>query len=110
MMEITGILGELTQTEFVDYDIAAFVPLLIERCDRDDLLFPLLNFLVRSVDKITAMEFKRYDNRHYRLARARSPFGREDPSLEDVVVGILRFLRRQALVEGQDTERVLEQA
>ena len=110
MMDISGILGELTQRQFTNYDLTEFVPRVIERCRRDDLLFPLLNFLVRSIDGITAMEFKRYDNRNYRLARAQSPFGKEDPPLEDVVAGILRFMRRHGLGEGRDVERVLQQA
>ena len=109
MMDISGILGELTQRRFTNHDLAEFVPRVIERCRRDDLLFPLLNFLVRSIDGITAMEFKRYDNRNYRLARAQSPFGKEDPPLEDVVAGILRFMRRHGLGEGRDVERVLQQ-
>ena len=110
MMDIVGILGELTQRRFAHHDLAEFVPHVIERCRKDDLLFPLLNFLVRSVDGITAMEFKRYDNRNYRLARAQSPFGKEDPPLEDVVSGILRFMRRHGLGEGRNVERILEPA
>ena len=108
MMDIVGILGELTQRRFVHHDLAEFVPRVIERCQKDDLLFPLLNFLVRSVDGITEMEFKRYDNSNYRLARAQSPFGKEDPPLEDVVSGILRFMRKHGIAEGHDVERVLQ--
>ena len=108
MLDITGLLGELTQRRFASHDLAEFVPQVIERCRKEDLLFPLLNFLVRSVDNITAMEFKRYDNRNYRLARAQSPFGKEDPVLEDIVLGIVRFMRRHGLVDERDAERVLE--
>ncbi len=108
MTDIVGILGELTQRRFANYDLAEFVPHVIERCRKDDLLFPLLNFLVRSVDGITAMEFKRYDNRNYQLARAQSPFGKQDPPLEDVVEGILRFMRKHGLAEGHNVERVLQ--
>jgi hypothetical protein len=92
----------------VHHDLADFVPRVIERCQKDDLLFPLLNFLVRSVDGITEMEFKRYDNSNYRLARAQSPFGKEDPPLEDVVSGILRFMRKHGIAEGHEVERVLQ--
>ncbi len=108
MMDIVEILGELTQRRFVHHDLAEFVPRVIERCQKDDLLFPLLNFLVRSVDGITEMEFKRYDNSNYRLARAKSPFGKEDPPLEDVVSGILCFMRKHGIAEGQNVERVLQ--
>jgi thioester reductase-like protein len=108
MLEITNLLGELTQTEFTDYAIEDFVPTIIERCQTDDLLFPLLNFLVRSVDNITAMEFKRYDSSDYQEARARSPFGVPDPPLEDVVSGIVRFMARHDIINGRKAELVSE--
>jgi hypothetical protein len=56
------------------------------------------------------MEFKRYDNRSYREARERSPWVREDAPLEDVVGGIVRFMRRWDLIESPRAERVLERA
>ncbi len=98
MSDITAILGELTGRTFQPYDLRAFVPEIIRRCHSGDLLFPLLDFLARSVDNISAMEFKRYDNRRYRHARALSAFGKADPPLHDVVVGILRFMRKHGLV------------
>ncbi|MEX2271203.1 MAG: AMP-binding protein [Vicinamibacterales bacterium] len=98
MPDITAILGELTGRSFRDYPLKAFVPEVIARCHPGDILFPLLDFLVRSVDNITAMEFKRYDNSRYRQLRDESGIGKADPSLEEVVLGILRFMRRQRLV------------
>jgi len=44
------------------------------------------------------MEFKRYDNSHYRQVRDASGFGKADPPLHDVVLGMLRFMRKQRLV------------
>ncbi|MDO8680856.1 MAG: thioester reductase domain-containing protein [Acidobacteriota bacterium] len=99
MSDITKILGELTGSTFRNYPLDAFVPEVIERCHSGDILFPLLDFLVRSVDNITAMEFKRYDNSHYRQVRDASAFGKADPPLHDVVLGILRFMRKQHLVK-----------
>lgn len=98
MGDITAILTALTGRTFAPYDLHAFVPEVITRCHAGDILFPLLDFLVRSVDNISAMEFKRYDNSHYRHARARSAFGTADPPLHDVVLGMLRFMRKQGLV------------
>jgi thioester reductase-like protein len=98
MTDITAILGRLTGLTFRDYSLKAFVPEVIERCHPGDILFPLLDFLVRSVENITAMEFKRYDSTNYRTVRDASPAGKSDPALEDVVLGILRFLRKQGLV------------
>ena len=98
MSDITNILGELTGRTFRNYSLPAFVPEVIGRCQPGDILFPLLDFLVRSVDNITAMEFKRYDNSHYRQNRDASGAGKADPPLHDVVLGILRFMRKRRLV------------
>lgn len=99
MSDITAILGRLTGQEFQDYPLDDFVPEVIERCHSGDILFPLLEFFVRSTGNISAMEFKRYDNSGYRAARSASRFGVEDPSLDDVVLGMLRFMRRQGIVD-----------
>lgn len=99
MGHIMSILGDLTQREFTNLALSEFVPQVIERCGKDDLLFPLLDFLVRSVKNITAMEFKRYDNSNYQRVRDRVPGARQDPPLEDVVLGMLRFMRRYGIVE-----------
>ena len=100
MLDITTILAQLTGQDFEDFTLDDFVPEVIERCGKDDLLFPLLNFLVRSVSNITAMEFKRYDNSNFQRFRHQAPQGREDPPLEDVVAGILGFMRGHGIVEG----------
>ena len=51
-----------------------------------------------SVDNITAMEFKRYDSSCYQAARDASAGGRPDPSLEDTVNGILKFMYRKGII------------
>jgi hypothetical protein len=58
----------------------------------------LLDFLVGSVDNISAMEFKRYDNSSYQTARDASVWGKADPSLEDTVNGILKFMHRKGII------------
>jgi thioester reductase-like protein len=98
MLEITSILAELTGQTFTSYSLANFVPEVIARCHPGDILFPLLDFLVRSIDNITAMEFKRYDNSGYRRFRELTPRAQADPPLHEVVHGILRFMRRHRLV------------
>ena len=62
MLDITGLITKATGRQFEIFSISDFVPELIRRCRKEDLLFPLLDFLVGSVDNISAMEFKRYDN------------------------------------------------
>jgi hypothetical protein len=44
------------------------------------------------------MEFKRYDNSCYQTARDASKWGKADPSLEDTVNGILKFMHRKGII------------
>src|SRR6266576_6782805 len=98
MLDITGLITQATGRQFEIFSISDFVPELIRRCRKEDLLFPLLDFLVGSVDNITAMEFKRYDSTCYQAARDASAWGKPDPSLEDTVNGILRFMQRKGII------------
>jgi hypothetical protein len=98
MMNITRLITQATGRQFESFALPDFVPELIRRCRKEDLLFPLLDFLVGSVDNISAMEFKRYDNSSYQLARDASVWGKADPSLEDTVNGILKFMYRKGII------------
>ena len=98
LADVTALVSALTGRTFHAYPLADFVPEVIARCRPGDCLFPLLDFLVRSVDHITAMEFKRYDNRAYRHFRDASEAGRADAPLVDVVRGMLRFMQRRHLI------------
>jgi thioester reductase-like protein len=98
MMDITGLITKATGRQFEHFLLPDFVPELIRRCRKEDLLFPLLDFLVGSVDNISAMEFKRYDSTSYQTARDASAWGKADPSLEDTVNGILKFMYRKGII------------
>ena len=98
MLDITGLITKATGRQFEIFGIRDFVPELIRRCRKEDLLYPLLDFLVGSVDNISSMEFKRYDNSTYQAARDASVWGKPDPSLEDTVSGILRFMQRKGII------------
>jgi len=98
MLDITGLITKSTGRQFDVFALPEFVPELIRRCRKEDLLFPLLDFLVGSVDNISAMEFKRYDNSDYQTARDASAWGKPDPSLEDTVNGILKFMHRKGII------------
>jgi thioester reductase-like protein len=98
MMDITGLITKATGRQFETFSLPEFVPELIRRCRKEDLLFPLLDFLVGSVDNISAMEFKRYDSSSYQMARDASVWGKADPSLEDTVNGILKFMYRKGII------------
>src|SRR5579859_3769712 len=98
MLDITGLITKATGRQFEIFNISDFVPELIRRCRKEDLLFPLLDFLVGSVDNISAMEFKRYDSSCYQAARDSTKWGKADPSLEDTVNGILKFMHRKGII------------
>jgi thioester reductase-like protein len=98
MLDITALITKATGRKFEIFSISDFVPELIRRCRKEDLLFPLLDFLVGSVDNISAMEFKRYDSSCYQRARDASEWGKADPSLEDTVNGILKFMHRKGII------------
>jgi thioester reductase-like protein len=98
MLDITGLITRATGRQFEVFSLPDFVPELIRRCRKEDLLFPLLDFLVGSVDNISAMEFKRYDSSCYQAARNASRWGKPDPSLEDTVNGILKFMHRKGII------------
>ena len=98
MTDITRLITESTGRQFEAFTLPEFVPELIRRCRKEDLLFPLLDFLVGSVDNISSMEFKRYDSSTYQAARNASLWGRPDPSLENTVNGILRFMNRKGII------------
>jgi thioester reductase-like protein len=98
MLDITGLITKATGRQFEIFSLPDFVPELIRRCRKEDLLFPLLDFLVNSVDNISAMEFKRYDSSCYQAARDASAWGKPDPSLEDTVNGILKFMQRKGII------------
>ena len=98
MLDVTGIITTITGREFELYKVHDFVPQVIRRCTKDDPLFPLLDFLIGSVDSIASMEFKRYDSSNYQAARGSSPLGMPDYSLEDTVIGILRLIQRKGLI------------
>jgi thioester reductase-like protein len=98
MLDITGLITKATGRQFEIFSLPDFVPELIRRCRKDDLLFPLLDFLVNSVDNISSMEFKRYDSACYQAARDASAWGKPDPSLEETVNGILKFMQRKGII------------
>jgi thioester reductase-like protein len=106
MLDITRLITESTGRQFEIFSLPDFVPELIRRCRKEDLLFPLLDFLVGSVDNISSMEFKRYESSTYQAARDRSLWGKGDPTLEDTVDGILKFMNRKGIISVAPREMV----
>jgi hypothetical protein len=82
---------------FVYYDIPDFVSELKRRCEKDDPLYPLLDFVTRSYLKIERMENKRYNNTQYRDARERSG-GLPDPRLSETASYLMQYLAEAGLI------------
>jgi thioester reductase-like protein len=99
MADVMETITRLTGRQFDFFDLKSFVPEVIRRCTRDDPLYPLLDFLVGSIDNISSMEFKRYENDGYRAARDALSICRPDPPLSDTVMGILQFMKSNGFPE-----------
>jgi thioester reductase-like protein len=105
MMHITEQMTLLTGQTFTRYDLKKFVPEIINRCTKDDLLFPLLDFLVGSVENISAMEFKLYSSENYKTFRNSSKWGIQDPNLTEIVGGILTFMQSKGIVAAKELSK-----
>jgi thioester reductase-like protein len=103
LQDVTDILSEITGKKFKLFALKSFVPEVVSKCTKEDILFPLLNFLVGSVDNISSMEFKRYDNSNYTKYRDLSPIGIQDESFQDVVEGIYKFIKKHQLINGKQS-------
>lgn len=99
LADVTDILGQITGRPIRLLDLDDFVDAVLARCTKEDPLFPLLNFFVRSTENIKAMSFKRYDNRGYQSALATTGC-HGDSSLEAVVRGIYLFMQRKGMVSS----------
>ncbi len=98
MQMITDIIADRLGAPFEMLTLTEFVRQTIRRCVRADPVYPLLDFLVGSVDHFELMESKRYDSSAFRQARDQSGKGSADPPLEDVVDGILGFMKTRNLL------------
>jgi thioester reductase-like protein len=98
LTDITRILSERYGYSFTYHDIPSFSEEVNRRCTPQDPLYPLVDFITRSADKITAMRDKRYDNTQYRRARAQAKVHLHEPALTDTVDNLVRFLRRTQMI------------
>jgi thioester reductase-like protein len=104
LIDITRLLTERYGYRFTYHDIPSFAEQLNRRCGPRDPLYPLVDFLTRSADKIAAMRDKRYDNTQYRHVRALAKVRLREPALTDTVDNLVRFLRSEGLITESETE------
>lgn len=104
LTDITRLLSERHGYRFDYLDIPSFTDEVNHRCTPGDPLYPLVDFLTRSADKIQAMRDKRYDNSQYRQARTLAKVRRREPALADTVDDLVRFLRRERLITEAESE------
>jgi thioester reductase-like protein len=105
--DITRALSDLYGYEFTYHDIPSFRDELNRLATRRDPIFPLVDFLSRSADKIAAMEDKLYDNAQYRHARGLAGVELREPELVDTVRHLHQFLRRECMISDARAEVAL---
>jgi thioester reductase-like protein len=104
LIDITRLLSERYGYRFTYRDVPSFAEQLDQRCGPQDPLYPLVDFLTRSADKIAAMRDKRYGNTQYRQARELAKVRLREPALTDTVDDLVQFLRSEGLINEADTE------
>jgi thioester reductase-like protein len=104
LLDITRILSERYGYRFTYHDIPSFAEQLNRRCTPRDPIYPLVDFLTRSADKIAAMRDKRYDNTQYRHARAVANVRLREPALTATVDDLVGFLRSERLINEAESE------
>jgi thioester reductase-like protein len=104
LTDVTRILSERYGYRFEYHDIPSFTEQLNRRCTPNDQMYPLVDFLTRSADKITAMRDKRYDNTQYRHRRGLIDVRLREPALTETVDHLVRFLRNERLITEVDGE------
>jgi thioester reductase-like protein len=93
IMDVTRLMSERHGYRFSYYDMPSFVEQVKRRCAPRDALYPLVDFLTRSSDKITAAAHKRYDSTQYRHARGLAKVRLREPALTATVDNLVRFVQ-----------------
>lgn len=104
LTDVTRILSERYGYRFEYHDIPSFTEQLNRRCTPNDQMYPLVDFLTRSADKIAAMRDKRYDNTQYRHRRGLTKVRLREPALTETVDHLVRFLRSERLITEVEDE------
>lgn len=102
--DVTRILSERYGYRFEYHDIPSFTEQLNRRCTPNDQMYPLVDFLTRSADKIAAMRDKRYDNTQYRHRRGLAKVRLREPALTETVDHLVQFLRSEHLISEVEDE------
>jgi len=105
IMDITQVLSKRHGYRFTYHDIPSFTEQVNRRCAPRDPMYPLVDFLTRSADKIAAMRDKRYDNSQYRHARGLAKVHLREPALTKTVEDLVRFLRSEGLISESQSEK-----
>jgi thioester reductase-like protein len=104
LVDVARVLSERHGYRFTYHDIPSFTEQVNRRGTADDPIYPLVDFLDRATDKITAMRDKRYDNTQYRKARELANVRLREPALADTVTDLLGFLRSEGLITDAQIE------
>jgi thioester reductase-like protein len=105
LVDITRILSERYGYRFTYHDVPSFAEQMNRRSNPRDPIYPLVDFLTRSANKIAAMRDKRYGNTQYRHARALANVHLREPALTETVDNLVRFLRSERLITENQSEK-----
>ena len=105
LTDIARILSERYGYRFTYHDIPSFADQMNRRCGPRDPIYPLVDFLTRSADKIAAMRDKRYGNAQYRHARSLAKIQLREPALTETVDNLVRFLRSTGLITDNQPDK-----
>ncbi len=112
LADVTRVITRNYGYGFTYFDIPGFLKQMNLRCTQEDLVYPLMDFFIRSQDKLAAMQHKRYNNDAYRKARGMCG-GRREPPLDDTVSYIVDYMLRTGIITadaGSRSERSREAA
>jgi len=110
LADVARTMTRLYGYQFSYYNIPDFVAKMNEHCTKNDPIYPLLDFVNRSHEKIAAMRDKRYNNDRYRAIRDAAPGGVGDPPLDAIVTFIVEYMRREGLIDAAPGRPDVEKA
>jgi len=94
MADVTDEIEKLLDIKFTRLELDEFIARIISLCKITDPLYPLLDFIIYSEGHIRAMEYKKYNSDSYQETRKMIVMSRDDPSLTQIVKGILTSLAK----------------
>jgi thioester reductase-like protein len=105
LRDVTETISRLYGYSFEYYDIPAFIRQMERLSTKDDPIYPLVDFFVRSQDKLVAMKDKRYNNDGFRRERERAGGAGGEPPLDETVTFIMEHMLSEGIITREPPAR-----